>query len=55
MNGQFIPPMNIVFEEDVPAERVAEFISVLSEYYGENIEVVSVNDLPPDSKKQEVA
>jgi hypothetical protein len=26
MTNNFIPPMDLVFEEDMPAERIAEFI-----------------------------
>lgn len=40
-------PVSIVFEEDMPFERIAEFIQVLSELYGEDLDVVSVNHMPP--------
>lgn len=40
-------PLSIVFEEDMPFERVAEFIQVLSELYGEDLDIVSVNHIPP--------
>lgn len=55
MNNEFIKPMNIVFEDDIPPERIAEFINLLSEFYGENLEIISVNDIPPNTKKREVA
>lgn len=40
-------PIEIVFEEDTPPERIAEFIELLSALYGEDLHVVSVQDIPP--------
>jgi hypothetical protein len=47
-------PISIVFEEDMPFERIAEFIQVLSELYGEDLDVVSVNHIPPLPRFKEV-
>lgn len=40
-------PIQIVFEEDMSFERIAEFVEVLSELYGEDLDVVSGHDIPP--------
>lgn len=40
-------PIQIVFEEDMPFERIAELVEVLSILYGEDLDVVSVHDIPP--------
>lgn len=54
MSNNFIKPLSIVFENNTPPERIAEFIRLVSEYYGENLEIVSVDDIPPNSKKRMV-
>lgn len=47
-------PISLIFEEDMSFERIAEFIQVLSELYGEDLDVVSVNYIPPLPKFKEV-
>lgn len=38
-------PIFLVFQEDMLVERIAEFIQLLSEVYGEELHVTEVNDL----------
>lgn len=40
-------PIRLVFEEDLPFEKIVELVEVLSELYGEDLDVVSVHDIPP--------
>ena len=44
-------PIHLVFEEDMSFERIAEFVQLLSELYGEELDVVSVSDMPPIPKR----
>ena len=48
-----LKPISLVFEDVMPPERIAEFINLLSEFYGEDIDVVSVDDIPPLTKMRE--
>lgn len=47
-------PIQIVFEEDMSHERVAEFIEVLSALYGDDLDVVSIHDIPPLPRLRDV-
>ncbi|WP_162931496.1 hypothetical protein [Teredinibacter turnerae] len=49
-----LKPIKIVFEEDMPAERVAEFIDLLSALYGEELDLVSFHDIPPLPRLKDV-
>lgn len=40
-------PIRLIFEEDIKPERIAEFIELLSNLYGEDLGVVLANTLPP--------
>lgn len=46
-------PIQIVFEEDTPLERIAEFVELLSNLYGEDLDLVSVHDIPPQPRLRE--
>ena len=47
--------ISLIFEEDTPTERIAEFIQLLSEVYGGDLDIVSVNDIPPLPKLRDVS
>lgn len=49
-----IAPIKIVFEEDMPPERMAEFIELLSTLYGEDLDILSVHDMPPLPRLKDV-
>lgn len=34
-----VEPISLVFPDDMPNERIAEFIQILSEIYGEHLEI----------------
>ena len=42
-----LKPIKIVFEVDMPLERVADFIDLLSTLYGEDLDIASLHDIPP--------
>ena len=42
-----LKPIKIVFEEDMSPERVACFIELLSALYGDDLNIVSLHDIPP--------
>jgi hypothetical protein len=46
--------IKIVFEEDMPPERVADFIDLLSILYGEDLDIVSLHDIPPLPRLKDV-
>lgn len=49
-----LKPIQIVFEEDMPPERVAEFVDVLSSLCGEDLDIVSIHDIPPLPRLKDV-
>lgn len=42
--------LELVFEDDMPYEKIAEFIEILSQLSGEDLDVVSFHDAPPQSR-----
>jgi hypothetical protein len=40
--------LRIVFDSNVQADRIAKFIELLSDIYGEDLNIVATTTLPPD-------
>ena len=43
--------LKIVFDGDVKPNRIATFIELLSEIYGDDLNIVSTTNLPPDQEE----
>ena len=42
-------PIRLVFEGSTKPDRIAEFVELLSELYGEDLHVILANTIPPTS------
>ena len=51
----FASPLPVVVPDDYSPEEIARLIRLLSEYYGENLEIVSIDNIPPNGQKREYA
>ena len=46
-------PIILIFEKDMILKRIAEFIDILSELYGEDLDICLIKDLQVEEFKNE--
>jgi hypothetical protein len=51
-NEQLAGPLRIVFEANTSPRRIAEFIEILSTLYSEDLNILTMDTLPPDTEEE---